>query len=70
MGKYLIAAGVLLVVVGIAFELIEASTGARGLPGDITYRRGNFVFHFPVANSIVASIVLSLVLYLMFGFRR
>ena len=37
------------------------------LPGDIKYESpgGNFVFYFPVATSIVVSIILTLVLYLL-----
>jgi len=35
------------------------------LPGDFTIRRGNFTFYFPLASSIVASIVLTLVMMLL-----
>jgi hypothetical protein len=35
------------------------------LPGDFTFRRGNFTFYFPLASSIIASIVLTLVMMLM-----
>jgi Protein of unknown function (DUF2905) len=37
------------------------------LPGDIKYESpgGGFVFYFPIATSIVISIILSLVLYLL-----
>ena len=34
------------------------------LPGDITIRRGNFTFYVPLATSIIASIVLTLLLML------
>ena len=37
------------------------------LPGDIVVRRGNFSFYFPLATSIVVSLLLTLVLSL---FRR
>jgi hypothetical protein len=37
------------------------------LPGDIVVRRGNFSFYFPLATSIILSILLTLVLML---FRR
>jgi hypothetical protein len=33
------------------------------LPGDITYRKGNFTFYAPLAASILLSIILSLILY-------
>jgi hypothetical protein len=35
------------------------------LPGDITVRRGNFTFYFPLATSIIASILLTLLLALL-----
>jgi len=35
------------------------------LPGDVTVRRGNFTFYFPLATSIVASILLTLLLSLL-----
>jgi hypothetical protein len=35
------------------------------LPGDVTYRRGNFTFYFPIVTSIIISIVLTIVLALL-----
>ena len=35
------------------------------LPGDFTIRWGNFTFYFPLASSIIASIVLTLVMMLL-----
>ncbi|MBI5469035.1 MAG: DUF2905 domain-containing protein [Deltaproteobacteria bacterium] len=35
------------------------------LPGDIYYRKDDFVFYFPLATSIVISVILSLVIYLI-----
>ena len=40
------------------------------LPGDMVYRGRNTVFYFPLATSIILSIVLSLVLYLIGRFTR
>jgi hypothetical protein len=39
--------------------------GIGKLPGDFVVRRGNFTFYFPLATSIVVSIVLSLVFWLL-----
>lgn len=36
------------------------------LPGDILIRRENFTFYFPITTSILASIVLSLLAWLLF----
>jgi Protein of unknown function (DUF2905) len=35
------------------------------LPGDIHFERGNFSFYFPLATSLVLSVVLTLFLYLV-----
>ena len=35
------------------------------LPGDYTVRRGAFTFYFPLASSILVSVVLTVVLYLL-----
>ena len=40
------------------------------LPGDILYRGKNTTFYFPLATSILVSIVLSLVLFFLSRFRR
>ncbi len=71
MGKFLVGAGCVLIVAGAAVMLLEAAApGWRGLPGDITLRRGNLVLYFPITTCVVISIVLSVLLYLLFGYRR
>jgi len=59
MGRLLIGMGLLLVVAGL---LINAGVPIGRLPGDFTVRRGNFSFYFPLATSIILSIILTLVL--------
>ncbi|HEY5617111.1 MAG TPA: DUF2905 domain-containing protein [Vicinamibacterales bacterium] len=59
MGRFLIVLGVALVVVGL---LINLGVPIGRLPGDMTYRRGNVSFYFPLTTSIVASILLTLLL--------
>ena len=65
LGKALIVAGLLLVVLGAAVWGFGSGTPAGPLPGrlhgDIYVRRGNFSFYFPLTTSIVISIVLSLI---------
>lgn len=63
MGKFLIIAGIVLVAVGIAW-LVGERLGLGRLPGDIVIERGTTRVYFPVATSIVISIVLSLALWL------
>jgi hypothetical protein len=65
MGRLLIILG--LVIAGIGL-LVTLGLPIGRLPGDFTFRRGNFSFYFPLATSIVVSIVLTLLL--MFFTRR
>lgn len=67
LGRWLIVAGVILVIVGAVFLLAPRLPWLGKLPGDISYQRGNFSFYFPLGTSIVISIILTLILYL---FRR
>ena len=64
MGKLLVIAGVILAVLGV---LVMAGFPLFRLPGDFTVRRGPVTFYFPLASSILLSIVLTL---LMLFFRR
>jgi hypothetical protein len=41
--------------------LINVGVPIGRLPGDFTVRRGNFSFYFPLATSIVVSILLTLI---------
>jgi hypothetical protein len=77
-GKLLIVLGVAMLVVGGLITLLDKLFGTESgfgwlgkLPGDILFKRDNFTFYFPLATSILISIVLSAVLYLIsFFFRR
>jgi hypothetical protein len=53
-----------LIVAG-AGLLIMAGVPIGRLPGDFTIRRGNATFYFPLATSILASIILTLLLSLL-----
>lgn len=59
MGRLLIILGVALVAVGL---LVNLGLPIGRLPGDLTLRRGNFTFYFPLATSILASILLTLLM--------
>ena len=61
-GRLLILLGIMLLVVGGVMMLF----GRLNLPGDFVWRRGNVTFVFPLATSIVASIVLTILLNLLF----
>jgi uncharacterized protein HemY len=58
-GKLLVIVG--LVIAGIGLLMMTGLPIGR-LPGDISIRRGNFTFYFPLATCIVLSLVLTLIL--------
>jgi hypothetical protein len=71
MGKLLIFFGFLLLVAGVVLALLGRTSLPLGrLPGDIVYRGKNTIFYFPLATSILVSVLLSLVLYVVGRFRR
>ncbi|HEU4521228.1 MAG TPA: DUF2905 domain-containing protein [Thermoanaerobaculia bacterium] len=65
-GKFLIIAGIALIVAGLAFTLL-GRMGIGRLPGDFVFRRGNVTFFFPLMTSVLLSILLTLAFWL---FRR
>ena len=65
MGRFLILAGLLIAGVGV---LVSLGLPLGRLPGDIAIRRGNFSLYFPLATSILVSLVLTLIM--MFFGRR
>jgi hypothetical protein len=67
-GKLLIVFGVLIAVAGVVIVLAGRLPWIGRLPGDIYVRRGSFTFYFPLATSILVSIVLTLVFW-VFGRR-
>ena len=63
-GKALVVAGLLIAAVG-GLLLLAGKAGWVGrLPGDITIRRENFTFHFPLATCLLVSGVLTLLFWL------
>jgi hypothetical protein len=67
LGKLLIIFGSILIALGIFFTFFEKIPWLGKLPGDIYIQKKNFTFYFPVATSILLSIILSLLFYF---FRR
>lgn len=63
-GKLLIVFGSVLVGAGLLLLLSDKIPWLGRLPGDITVRRDNFTFFFPVVTCIVISVILSLILWL------
>ncbi len=71
MGKLLILIGLFLVVAGLAVLLLGRVNFPLGrLPGDFLYRGKRTTVYFPLASSILISVVLSIVLYVINRWRR
>jgi hypothetical protein len=78
LGKVLIGVGFCMALLGLLLVLADRVPGVGSflgwfgkLPGDISIRRENFSFSFPLATSLLLSIVLSLLFYLItWMFRR
>jgi Protein of unknown function (DUF2905) len=64
-GKSLVLAGIAIIVVGLALWGFSSAPFVGKLPGDIYVRRGNFTFYFPIATSILLSIIATILLSLM-----
>jgi hypothetical protein len=71
LGKLLIILGILLVAAGALLTLLGRTNLPLGrLPGDILYRGKNTTFYFPLATSILVSVVLTLLLYIIGKFHK
>ena len=70
-GKLLVFLGGVLLAVGVVLMVLGKSNLPIGrLPGDIIYRGKNTTVYFPLATSILLSVVLTAVMYLIGRFRR
>ena len=70
-GRLSVILGVALVVIGGIVMLLGRSGLPLGrLPGDILYRGKNTTFYFPLATSILLSVVLSAIIFLFSRFKR
>ncbi len=67
--KVIIIIGVVLILVGLAILVLPRLPFVGKLPGDILIKKENYTFYFPLATSIVISIIISLVLFIINKFR-
>jgi len=65
LGKILIFFGVILILVGGVILLAGRIPWIGRLPGDIFIQRKNFSFYFPIATSIIISIILTLIFFIL-----
>ena len=64
LGRFLIVIGVILVIAGAVVLVAPKIPWLGKLPGDISFKRGNVSFYFPLGTCILISIILTLILYL------
>ncbi len=65
LGRLLIVMGVVIALVGVAIVMAGRVPWLGRLPGDIHVERGNWSFHFPIMTSLLLSVVLTLIFYLI-----
>lgn len=65
-GKLLIITGIIIIAIGALIMLSDKISWIGRLPGDILIQKKNFTFYFPIATSVILSILLTLVLWLFF----
>ncbi len=71
LGKLLVVVGGVVIAAGLLLMLAGRAHLPLGrLPGDIIYRGKNATFYFPLATSIVVSVVLSLILWVVGRMRH
>lgn len=63
-GKFLVIAGVVMVLVGALLWSGFGKSWLGRLPGDIHYSKGDFHFYFPIVTCLILSVVLTLILWL------
>ncbi|MFQ5597752.1 MAG: DUF2905 domain-containing protein [Nitrospiria bacterium] len=64
-GRTLIVLGIFLVIIGALIVFFGKIPGLGKLPGDILIERKNFTFYFPLATSILLSILISFFFWLI-----
>jgi hypothetical protein len=71
LGKMLVLLGGTIVLVGLVLVLLGRTSLPIGrLPGDLVYRGKNAIFYFPLVTSLVVSVLLAILLYVIGRMRR
>jgi len=71
LSKLLILLGSMMVVAGVLLSVMGRANLPFGrLPGDFVHRGKNTIFYFPLATSVLISVVLSIVLYVVGRWKR
>ncbi len=64
-GRFLIITGIIIVAIGALLFITGKIPWIGKLPGDIVVQRKNFTFYFPLATSILLSIIISFILWFL-----
>lgn len=64
-GKLMIFAGIFILVLGFVFVFGDKIPFIGRLPGDIIIKKKNFTFYFPIVTSIILSLIISFILFLL-----
>lgn len=67
--KMLVTIGIVLIVIGLLWQIGGRFLPIGKLPGDIIIKKENFTFYFPLMTSILLSILLSLIFYVFTRLR-
>lgn len=65
LGKFIVIIGLLIVAVGLLVHFSDRIPIIGRLLGDFSIRRENFSFYFPLGTSVLLSILVSLIIYLI-----
>lgn len=64
MSRLLIIFGIVLIVAGLLWPILQ-KFGLSRLPGDTVVERENFRFYFPIVTSLIISVILTVILWLL-----
>ena len=65
LGRMLVLLGLVMVFIGLVLSFADKVPWLGRLPGDIYIKREHFRFYFPITTSLLISVVLTLLLYLL-----
>lgn len=63
LGRGFIAAGLILIIIGVLLIVAGKIPGIGRLPGDIYIHKENFSFYFPLTTCLILSLILTLLFY-------
>jgi hypothetical protein len=64
-GRILVVLGAILLLLGILLVVLGRIPGVGRLPGDLVVQRGNWTFYFPLATSLIVSLLLTLLFWVI-----